>query len=224
MEQKRIELLLVRHGKTKNNLEGRFCGRADYPLAEEGRQYIAGMVARWPYPAVEKLFCSPALRCRQTARLCFPGMEPEIMDGLQEIYFGEFEERLAGDLRDFPEYLEHWIRQTPEFSFPGGETMGDCRDRGAAAIRGIARRCVDEGWSRVAVVTHSMLISLTLKALLSEIPQEDMALFCPNAMGIGVYLAPDEIEQSRPLHFLGRLPQGAPLPDLKNNPYIIKGR
>ncbi len=224
MGQKQIELLLVRHGKTRNNLEGRFCGRADYPLIEEGERDIADMVARWPYPAVEKLFCSPALRCRQTARLCFPGMGPEILDDLQELYFGEFEERPARDLRDFPEYLEGWTRQIPDFSFPGGETIAACRDRGVAAIRGILRRCAAEGWERVGVVTHSMLISLTLRTLLSEIPREDMALFCPNGMGIGVYAAPDGAELDRPLHFFGKLPKGAPLPDMKNNPYIVKGR
>ena len=37
------DLYLIRHGKTKGNLEGRYIGTTDEPLCEEGKQSLMQM-------------------------------------------------------------------------------------------------------------------------------------------------------------------------------------
>ena len=222
MNRQRIHLSLIRHGKTRNNLEGRFCGRSDYPLVPEGEDFIRELVARYPYPEPQAIFVSPAVRCVRTAQLSFPGREFEIVEDLQELSFGEYEERFAREIWDVPALAQGWGQQLPEFAFPGGETIGACRDRGIRVLRWILTRAAEEGWDQVAVVSHSVLISATLKSLLRVLPEDRYALFCPNGMGIGVAVPEGEALAERPLEYLGHLPAGAPIPDMRNNPYSKK--
>lgn len=222
MNRKPIDISMIRHGKTKNNTEGRFCGRSDYPLIPEGEDFIRNMVAQYPYPEPQAIFVSPASRCIRTAQLAFPGREYQVIEDLQELYFGEYEERLAREIWDVPELFEGWSQQSLTFSFPGGETIGACRTRGIRVLRDIIAQAVEHEWNQVAVVTHSVLISTTLKALLQTPPPEKKSLFCPNGMGIAVSVPPGESASERPLRYVGYLPKGAPIPDMRNNPYVKK--
>ena len=219
VKEQRIDLMIVRHGLTKNNAEGRFCGRADYPLTPEGAAQIREMVDRYPYPVPDKVFCSPALRCRQTAQLAFPGQSLELDEDLWELFFGEFEEKSASEVWKKPDFQEGWLKQKAEFSFPGGETIGHCRERGVRALRRILAQAAAAGWKRVGVVTHSLIAGQFLHELLCEIPSGHSALFCPNGMGIDVYAEAAEIENPHPLHYAGSLPVGAPVPDMSDSPY-----
>ena len=58
-ERYNMDVYLIRHGKTKGNLEGRYIGTTDEPLCEEGKQSLMQMADAKKYPAVEALFVSP---------------------------------------------------------------------------------------------------------------------------------------------------------------------
>lgn len=65
------EIILVRHGKTAGNLEGRYIGsRTDEPLCEEGIHALEEKVREGTYPPVDLVYASPMIRCRQTQRSC----------------------------------------------------------------------------------------------------------------------------------------------------------
>ncbi|MCD8364246.1 MAG: histidine phosphatase family protein [Clostridiales bacterium] len=64
-----MEILLLRHGKTRGNLEGRYIGRTDEPLPESSRQSLRQSPYRKYHP--EFIYVSPMLRCRETAEILF---------------------------------------------------------------------------------------------------------------------------------------------------------
>ena len=64
-----IECYLYRHGKTKGNEEGRYLGRTDESLSEEGKKALREK----RMPPAEAVFSSPKKRCQETAALFFPG-------------------------------------------------------------------------------------------------------------------------------------------------------
>ena len=80
-----MELFLIRHAPTFGNLEKRYIGRTDEPIVQPPPVPIPS------YPQVERVYISPMLRCRQTARLLFRNCEPFVLDGLRECDFGVFE-------------------------------------------------------------------------------------------------------------------------------------
>lgn len=82
------DLLLVRHGQSTWNAEGRWQGQADPPLSEAGEaQAQAAGAAAGSLPAIAAAVCSPLRRARRTAELLAAGVglpAPTAIDGLQE--------------------------------------------------------------------------------------------------------------------------------------------
>ena len=71
-----MTVFLIRHGQTRGNLERRWTGTTDEPLAPEGvalARRSAGTGEFLP----RRVWSSPLLRCRETAAILYPRMEPE---------------------------------------------------------------------------------------------------------------------------------------------------
>ena len=62
-----MKIILIRHGKTAGNIKGRYIGKTDEPLCEEGINEIRENT----YPKADFVISSPMLRCRQTAEIIY---------------------------------------------------------------------------------------------------------------------------------------------------------
>ena len=131
--------ILIRHGKTAGNLEGRYIGRrTDEPLCEEGRAALMKKCA----PHADCVHISPMLRCRETAEILYPGMPAAPVDGLQECDFGEFEGKNYAELNGRADY-QAWIDSGGEAPFPGGESRAEFAQRCVAAFEEYAAGLAD---------------------------------------------------------------------------------
>ena len=118
--------LLIRHGKTQGNLERRYIGEPEEPLTEEGIRDIEVLVRNGELPPVERLYAGPALRCRQTMALLFPGRTYNLCS-LYEINFGAFKGKNADDLRGDKAY-EMWLETGCMGDIPGGDSVKAFKD------------------------------------------------------------------------------------------------
>ena len=82
---------LIRHGQTQANNDGRYIGRTDEPLSPEGLMQLLSMKQQYDYPGGARFFTSPLTRCRQTLEVLYPGCHAEVVDGLAECDFGEWD-------------------------------------------------------------------------------------------------------------------------------------
>lgn len=153
------ELLLIRHGMTKGNREQRYIGVTDDPLLPES---IETLKTRSIAP-VQRLFCSPLTRCRQTASSLFPGMLQEILEDLRECDFGHFENRNYIEMAGDPEY-QAFIDSNATLPFPGGESREDFQKRSLSALDQILLEMERDGIGRAACVTHGGTIMSILEA------------------------------------------------------------
>ena len=119
-------LYFIRHGATAGNLERRYIGRTDEPLCSEGRQQIAALQNAGLY--ADKIFASPMLRTRQTARMIFPDKEVQLVDDFRETDFGVFEGKTADELSGDPRY-QVWLDTFCRGPVPGGEEIADFKRR-----------------------------------------------------------------------------------------------
>ena len=71
---KMMELVFIRHGKTRGNLESRYIGTTDEELCKEGIDGIRDNLYKNIYPAADIVFTSPMKRCIQTAEIIYPGL------------------------------------------------------------------------------------------------------------------------------------------------------
>lgn len=170
------ELLLVRHGKTRGNIEGRYIGRTDESLDPAG---MAKLIApAWFVP--DQIFISPMKRCRETAEVLFPGNDYLTVPEFTEIDFGRFEYHTYQELSGRADY-QAWIDSGGVLPFPDGESQDLYRRR---VLKGFGLMCrqikkcrtsessdEDDPIIRVAAVVHGG----TIMAILSEfaVPEKD---------------------------------------------------
>ena len=188
-----MELILIRHGTTQGNLEKRFIGTLDVPLAPQGEE-LARQVGP-TLPRVEHIYRSPLMRCRQTAQLLWPGVAMTVIDELRETDFGPFEGKNHEELKDDPLY-QAWIGQGDRLNFaamPVGETAEQVVERVSIGLAKLAADAAAHGYERVGVVSHGG----ALMGLLSKYGRpvrEYYGWMCPNCGGFRMALNPDTLE------------------------------
>jgi len=143
------EFLFIRHAKTAGNLARRYIGRTDEPLCEQGRAEAEALAASGLLPPVTALFSGSLLRCRQTAEILFPGLEPAICP-LREIDFGVFEGKTADELSDSLEYRQ-WLDSNCMGDIPGGDSVLAFKQR---CVADFERIVAESTAASVALVIH----------------------------------------------------------------------
>lgn len=145
-------LRLFRHGKTVANGEGRWFGRKETPLTEEGR-HQAEALAEVSRP-LDMIVSSPLGRARDTAAPIAARQEREITinGGFAEFFFGEWEGLTVGEILERDAEMFHHIHTDGNDEPRGrsGETFDDVGRRMAAAADLVA----SNGAGTVGVFTH----------------------------------------------------------------------
>jgi ribonuclease H / adenosylcobalamin/alpha-ribazole phosphatase len=161
--------LVVRHGVTQHSLERRFSGsggRFDPPLAPLGVGQVESAAAEVAQRGGgDVLVCSPMLRTRQTAAIIGArvGLEPVVVDGLEEGRFGEWDGlTFAEVIQGWPNEMAEWL-SSPDVAPPGGESLRDISTRISAALDRVLE---DYAGRRIVVAAHVGTIrALTARAL-----------------------------------------------------------
>ncbi len=146
-----MDLILIRHGTTRGNLERRFIGVTDDPLSPEGIA-LAEEAARY-LPAVDRVYCSPLQRCRETAGLLWPEAEKTVIAELRENDFGAFENKNHEDLKDDPTY-QQWVASGDYDRIPVGEKPREAMERTARGLMKLLADAKDHSCELAGVVAH----------------------------------------------------------------------
>lgn len=144
-----VKLLVIRHGKTAWNLEGRIQGRIDIPLSDTGRAELAGR--RLPEEFAHfQWICSPLSRARETAEI-LGGRDVRIEPAIIEMHWGEWEGRTFPELREtYGEEFRYNEARGLYMTPPGGESPADVVARLTPFLKGLTRDTV--------AVTHKGVI------------------------------------------------------------------
>jgi alpha-ribazole phosphatase len=125
-------LLLVRHGETEWNKEGRYHGVTDVELSETGLGQAKRLGQRLAAEKPDALYSSPLKRAMQTAQQIAEVNNLSIVprDELRELNLGDFEGKRFRGVGDEGRPLEAaWEAGNIEFSPLGGETLHQLHDR-----------------------------------------------------------------------------------------------
>jgi probable phosphoglycerate mutase len=132
-------LMLIRHGPTAYNEDGRMQGRIDEPLSAAGRAAVRGWSAP-PESTSADWVSSPLVRARETAGL-LGGPEPTIEPRLIEMDWGHWEGRRLNDLRsELGDAMAENEARGLDFRPPGGESPSDIQARVASWLAEIGAR------------------------------------------------------------------------------------
>lgn len=133
-------LILVRHGETDWNLEGRYQGQADVPLNERGREQAKLLAERLRGERIEAIYASDLSRAYETAKIIAGaiGQEVKTLESLREVDTGvwtglTFQEVESG----YPEHLKEWRADPLGVKRLEGESYLALFERTRAAIKEI---------------------------------------------------------------------------------------
>jgi broad specificity phosphatase PhoE len=158
-------ILLVRHGQSTWNADGRWQGRADPPLSDLGRRQAEVAADTIAELAVTRIVASPLVRAHQTATIVSDalGLEVEADPRLQERDAGEWTGKTRTEIEaGWPRFLDNGKRPA------GFETDDILHERAMAAMRDIAALATSTGGGPVVVISHGGLIRVVERALGSE--------------------------------------------------------
>ena len=119
-----MRLLLIRHGESSANAEGRIQGHLDIPLSDAGRRQSQALAERIAALSIDALYTSPLQRATQTADPLAAklALSPQQRDGLMERDVGALEGLTRKDILErFPEYVRARTAGRP-FDLPGYES------------------------------------------------------------------------------------------------------
>lgn len=149
---------MIRHCKTNGNLHYRYIGRTDEPILKEEITRIKANV----YPEVELVFCSPMLRCQETASILYPMVTPIIIEDYRECDFGDFENKNYKDLTGNVDY-QAFIDSNGNLPFPGGEDPIEFRNRCCNAFQLMVDDILQRKLQNIAMVVHGGTIMSILE-------------------------------------------------------------
>ncbi len=141
-----VQLILLRHGQTFANVEGRWVGRGETELTPLGWQQ-AGRTAQRLAREVQDLaalYSSPLKRALDTATVIGRalGCLPVVIDDLREVDFGDMDGLTIAEMaeRD-PGLYARWLdKADSEFTWPGGDRRADFFRRVSSAFDGLLAR------------------------------------------------------------------------------------
>jgi broad specificity phosphatase PhoE len=169
-------LLLVRHGETAWNREGRFQGQTDIPLSDVGRAQARALRTRLDVAQYAHLFddartavvTSDLRRAHETAEIAFggAGRTLHVRRELREFCYGVFEgfTRAEIDAR-YPGTMATWLRGDRAFALEGGESRAAVSERAHAVIRAFLTEVAQP---YVVVVAHGGVMRQLLATCFPE--------------------------------------------------------
>lgn len=176
-------LLLIRHGETDWNKEGRWHGQLDVPLNARGLEQAERITELLENQPVSAVYSSDLQRALSTARvLAEDKVAPLIPDHrLREIDQGKWQGLRVSDIKELyaPEFHSHW-RDSLDGGPPGGETARQVQRRALAVVREIVQRHPHE---TVAVVSHGFTIAM-LRLRFMGLPIQEVRSLIPKNGGI----------------------------------------
>lgn len=164
----KTEIVLVRHGETVWNAEGRVQGQGDSPLTERGTAQAQAVARRLQHESFTTLYASHLGRVIETARYiaAITGHAITIDERLQERHYGIFEgltydEAQRQHREHYEAYRAH--RYTADFALPGAESIRQLSERGQVVLQELARKHPGE---RLVIVSHGAFLGAVLRHFL----------------------------------------------------------
>lgn len=145
-----IRIILLRHGETTWNIEGRYQGQEDTPLSERGWEQGRKAALALKDVPIDRAISSPLSRSYETCRLAADFHHLPVMkdERLTEISHGLWEGIHADEIEArYPEEFRLWHTRPDRVQMPEGENLEDVRKRAREAFDEyaksmMAKRCL----------------------------------------------------------------------------------
>jgi broad specificity phosphatase PhoE len=173
-------VVLIRHGETDWNVEGRYQGQADPPLNLNGLAQANELAQRLIPVGLQVLYTSPLQRASQTARAIAARLDiPLYTDPrLMEIHQGDWQTRLRSEIENlYPDLFRKWESEPWQVTPPMGESLRQVQARVTEFVNETLKRHPD---TCLGLVSHRIPIALIKMRYQALDPDIVRTLHLPN--------------------------------------------
>lgn len=177
--------LIVRHGETRWNLEGRLQGISDIGLSEKGHRQAQMVARRLAGVYIDVAYSSDLTRARDTAQSILENRELTLhaIPELRERGYGTFEGLTVEERQQrYPAMFAASLVNDLDFAPTGGETPRQTIERMSAFVAALGMRHPDE---TVLIVGHGGSLRAAIIALMG-FPSEANWRFVMDNCGLSV--------------------------------------
>jgi broad specificity phosphatase PhoE len=167
LEQGKLTIYFVRHGKTEWNLTGQMQGWGDSPLVSEGKNGAILVGEALQDIRFKAAYVSPSKRTQDTAKYILSGKKVPIhlTEEFREMSFGSWEGVRVSELDEQFKEARHAMLHSPatfDARENGGETYYQLEER---VQKGIQKLISEQKSGNVLVVSHGMTLTLLMYLL-----------------------------------------------------------
>lgn len=159
-----MKLFLIRHGETTGDVEDRYGGSYDDDLTSRGQQQAEELAKKLADEGIQKIFCSPLARAKQTAefvRIETGAEVVELHDARERNHYGVLSGMTKAEAeRDYPELVE--LVADKHSTVQGGESYQDFGSRVESAFTELKNSNHDT----IAVLTHGGVLRYIFRDIL----------------------------------------------------------
>lgn len=164
-----MRLILIRHGQTEWNADGRYQGQSNVALSDIGRTQAKFLAERFPVKHLDAIYASDLDRARETAECVGEKLgvlvRPE--KAFRELSFGDWEGLTYQQITArWPEESHKLFTAPDELEIPNGETFQALQKRALSKINELCKEHVDQ---TIGIFAHGA-INKTILAGLMHIP------------------------------------------------------
>ncbi|MBB5335020.1 alpha-ribazole phosphatase [Pectinatus brassicae] len=163
------KIILIRHGQTTWNIEGRFQGQSDVELMPEGIEQAQKLADSFPLTTLDAVYCSDLKRTRCTAKIIADkfNLPLNTTAQLREMNFGKWEGMFFDDInKKWPNAINNFFADPLSITIPDGETFSQVQNRAIDAIDNIIS---NNSGNTIAIVAHGA-INRTILSYAANIP------------------------------------------------------
>jgi len=164
-----LKIILIRHGESDGNAQGRFCGFRDVDLTEKGVWQAERLAYRLKGSQFDKIYCSDLKRARCTTEIAFKSHGIEIISSsnLREMNFGIWEGHTFEEIKEKNKYGEEfisWLKNPKTIpAIPQGENFIDFKNRVIGELDRIIKEHYELSTEKpIAIVSHGGAIRIIL--------------------------------------------------------------
>ncbi len=169
-------IILVRHGETDWNMQGRFQGQIDIPLNKNGKAQANAAGSFLRKEIINKAYSSSLSRPLETANLILrkntnSDIKVKQEKGLIEIGHGLWEGKLESEIaKSWPSLLKDWKEHPASVQMPEGETIKEVAVRSLKCWKNICQELKED--ETALVVAHDAVNKTILCHLLGLSPAD----------------------------------------------------
>ena len=138
-----LRMVLVRPGATDFDEQGRIKGTLDIPLSAQGTNEVAQTVNELADVPLEMVYSAPCQCAEQTAEALASSHRTKVrtIDELQNLDHGLWHGKLIEEVRQCqPKVYRQWQEHPETVCPPGGETLGEAKERLQTELAKVLRK------------------------------------------------------------------------------------